>query len=71
MNCGAKVPVLAMLIAAFFTENRAQMMFLLTMLAWVFALVLAKIIRSTILRGPARRFCWNCRPTGSPLSRAS
>ncbi|SHG34446.1 ferrous iron transport protein B [Desulfacinum infernum DSM 9756] len=66
MNCGAKVPVLAMLIAAFFTENRAQMMFLLTMLAWVFALVLAKIIRSTILRGPSTPFLLELPPYRIP-----
>ncbi|ROR01834.1 ferrous iron transport protein B [Desulfosoma caldarium] len=66
MNCGAKVPVLAMLIAAFFTENRAQMLFLLTLLAWVFALVLAKIIRLTILRGPSSPFLLELPPYRIP-----
>ncbi len=66
MNCGAKVPVLAMLIAAFFTQNRAQMLFLLTLLAWVFALVLAKIIRLTILRGPSSPFLLELPPYRIP-----
>ncbi|WP_448382975.1 ferrous iron transport protein B [Desulfosoma sp.] len=66
MNCGAKVPVLAMLIAAFFTENRAQMLFLLTLLAWVFALVLAKVIRVTILRGPSSPFLLELPPYRIP-----
>ncbi len=66
MNCGAKVPVLAMLIGAFFTQNRAQMMFLLTMLAWCFALILAKVIRSTILRGPSTPFLLELPPYRIP-----
>lgn len=66
MNCGAKVPVLAMLIAAFFTEKRAQMLFLLTLLAWVFALVLAKVIRVTILRGPSSPFLLELPPYRIP-----
>lgn len=66
MNCGAKVPVLAMLIAAFFTEKRAQMLFLLTLLAWVFALVLAKVIRLTILRGPSSPFLLELPPYRIP-----
>jgi len=33
MNCGAKLPVFALLIAAFFVENQAQMMLLITMIA--------------------------------------
>ncbi len=66
MNCGAKVPVLAMLIAAFFTENRAQMLFLLTLLAWIFALVLAKVIRLTILRGPSSPFLLELPPYRIP-----
>lgn len=66
MNCGAKVPVLAMLIAAFFSENRAQMLFLLTLSAWVFALVLAKIIRLTILRGPSSPFLLELPPYRIP-----
>lgn len=66
MNCGAKVPVLAMLIAAFFSEKRAQMLFLLTLLAWVFALVLAKVIRVTILRGPSSPFLLELPPYRIP-----
>jgi len=52
MNCGAKMPVLALLIGAFFSENKAQYMFLFTMLAWIVALLAARLLRSTVLRGP-------------------
>ncbi|NNK93132.1 MAG: ferrous iron transport protein B, partial [Desulfobacterales bacterium] len=37
MNCGAKLPVLALLIGAFFSENKALLMFFFTMLAWIVA----------------------------------
>jgi len=45
MNCGAKLPVLALLIGAFFADHKALMMFLFTMLAWVVALCAAKFPR--------------------------
>jgi ferrous iron transport protein B len=34
MNCGAKLPVFALLIAAFFPHSRARMMFILTLISW-------------------------------------
>jgi ferrous iron transport protein B len=66
MNCGAKLPVFAMLIAAFFPARHAQMMFLLTLLSWVMALLLAKAIRSTILRGPSTPFLLELPPYRLP-----
>jgi ferrous iron transport protein B len=66
MNCGAKIPVFAMLIAAFFPSKRAQMMFLLTGLSWISALLLAKLIRSTILRGPSTPFLLELPPYRLP-----
>jgi len=38
MNCGAKLPVYALLIGPFFSKDKARMMFLLTLLSWAFAL---------------------------------
>jgi len=69
MNCGAKVPVLAMLIGAFFARNRARMLFLLTLLSWVFALLAAKLIRSTVLRGPKTPFVMELPPYRLPTLR--
>ena len=34
MNCGAKLPVFALLIATFFSENEALAMFMITLVAW-------------------------------------
>ncbi|MFZ2448591.1 MAG: ferrous iron transport protein B [Syntrophobacteraceae bacterium] len=66
MNCGAKMPVFAMLIAAFFSAKEAQVMFLLTILSWTAALLLAKLIRSTILRGPSTPFLLELPPYRLP-----
>ena len=66
MNCGAKFPVFAMLIAAFFPANHAQMMFLLTLLSWTMALMMAKAMRSTILRGPSTPFLLELPPYRLP-----
>lgn len=66
MNCGAKFPVFAMLIAAFFPANHALVMFLVTLLSWAFALLLAKLLRSTILRGPSTPFLLELPPYRLP-----
>ncbi len=66
MNCGAKLPVYAVLIGAFFSQNKARMLFLLTLLSWGFALFAAKIIRSTILKGPKTPFVMELPPYRLP-----
>jgi len=66
MNCGAKLPVFAMLIAAFFAKDEARMMFIFTLLSWSFALFAAKIIRSTVLRGPKTPFVMELPPYRVP-----
>ncbi len=66
MNCGAKIPVLALLIGAFFSDNRALLMFLFTMLAWVVALCAAKFLRMTILRGEPTPFVMELPPYRFP-----
>ncbi len=69
MNCGAKLPVFAMLIGAFFSDNQARMMFMLTLLSWGFALFSAKIFRSTVLRGPKTPFVMELPPYRVPTLR--
>ena len=66
MNCGAKLPVFVMLIAAFFAESKAKMMFVFTLLSWSFALFAAKIIRSTVLKGPKTPFVMELPPYRLP-----
>jgi ferrous iron transport protein B len=69
MNCGAKLPVYAVLIAAFFPENKARMLFILTLLSWAFALLAAKIIRSTVLKGPKTPFVMELPPYRLPTAK--
>jgi len=66
MNCGAKLPVFAMLIAAFFAKNEAMIMFFLTLLSWCFALVAAKLLRITILKGAKTPFVMELPPYRLP-----
>ncbi len=66
MNCGAKVPVLVLLIGAFFSDHKALYMFLFTMLAWLVALVAAKFLRMTVLKGPATPFVMELPPYRFP-----
>lgn len=66
MNCGAKLPVYAVLIAAFFPHNRARMLFILTILSWGFALFAAKVIRGTVLKGPKTPFVMELPPYRAP-----
>lgn len=69
MNCGAKVPVLALLIGAFFSENKGMYMFLFTILAWVVALLAAKLLRATVLKGAATPFVMELPPYRFPTLR--
>jgi ferrous iron transport protein B len=66
MNCGAKLPVIALLVGAFFTDNQAQYMFLFTLLAWLMALVAAKLLRLTVLRGESTPFVLELPPYRFP-----
>ncbi len=69
MNCGAKLPVLALLIGAFFAEHKAMYMFFFTMLAWVVALLAAKFLRSTVCRGTPTPFVMELPPYRFPTIR--
>ncbi len=66
MNCGAKLPVYAVLIGAFFFQDKGGMLFLLTLLSWSFALLAAKILRSTVLKGPKTPFVMELPPYRLP-----
>lgn len=66
MNCGAKLPVLALLTATFFSSNQALLMFLLTLLAWAVALTAAKFLRLTVLRGDSTPFVMELPPYRFP-----
>jgi ferrous iron transport protein B len=66
MNCGAKLPVFALLVAAFFHRKQALMMFGITLVAWAGALLIAKLLRVTVVRGPATPFVMELPPYRLP-----
>ncbi|MBU2515769.1 ferrous iron transport protein B [bacterium] len=66
MNCGAKLPIMALLVGTFFGENKAMMMFMITLIAWGGALLTAKLLRMTIIRGPATPFVMELPPYRLP-----
>ena len=66
MTCGAKVPVFLMLAAAFFPDSSARVMFLITLGAWAAALIVSKLLRSTIIRGEPTPFVMELPPYRLP-----
>jgi ferrous iron transport protein B len=66
MNCGAKLPVFAVLIAAFFSGHRTTVMMIVTIAAWTVALFAARLFRSTILPGEAAPFVMELPPYHLP-----
>jgi ferrous iron transport protein B len=69
MNCGAKLPVYALLIGAFFAAKEAQMMFALTLISWSLALVAARVLRWTVLKGESAPFVMELPPYRTPTIR--
>ena len=66
MNCGAKLPVFALLIAAFFARYEAAVMFAITLGAWAGALLVAKLLRVTVIKGAATPFVMELPPYRMP-----
>jgi ferrous iron transport protein B len=66
MNCGAKLPVFALLIAAFFAKHEALIMFVITLGAWAGALLVAKLLRVTVIKGAATPFVMELPPYRMP-----
>jgi len=66
MNCGAKLPVFALLIAAFFPKNGATMMLIITLVAWSGALLVAKLLRLTVIKGESTPFVMELPPYRFP-----
>ena len=66
MNCGAKLPVFALLVAAFFAQKEALMMFGITLVAWAGALLVAKLLRITVIKGQATPFVMELPPYRMP-----
>ena len=66
MNCGGKLPVYALLIAAFFSKNQGTVMFIITIFSWFVTLLSALIFRLTILKGSDEPFILELPPYRVP-----
>lgn len=66
MNCGAKLPVFALLVGAFFAEQKALVMLVITLISWCGALLVARLLRSTIIKGKATPFVMELPPYRLP-----
>lgn len=66
MPCGAKVPVFLLLGAAFFEGAAAQVLFWITIGAWITALLVSWVLRNTIIRGEATPFVMELPPYRLP-----
>jgi ferrous iron transport protein B len=64
--CGAKVPVFVLLCGAFFGEKAAMAMFWITIGAWAAALICARILRSSVIKGDSTPFIMELPPYRLP-----
>lgn len=62
MTCGAKVPVFILLVGVFFPAQQALAMFLITLVGWCVALLVARALRSTVIQGAATPFVMELPP---------
>lgn len=69
MACGAKLPVFLLIVGVFFSENQALVMFLLTLAGWASALLVSKLLRSTIIKGEPTPFVMELPPYRVPTFR--
>jgi ferrous iron transport protein B len=66
MTCGAKLPVLLMLAGAFFPDSAALVMFLLSVTGWIAALCVARLLRSSVVKGQGVPFVMELPPYRMP-----
>ncbi len=69
MTCGAKLPVFILFVGVFFAEQQAQAMFALTLLGWGMALIVARLLRSTVIKGESTPFVMELPPYRLPTLR--
>jgi len=72
MSCGARLPIYALLIPAFFTERlRAPVLWGMYLVGIAAAVGLAKLLRSTLFRGEATPFVMELPPYRMPTVRSA
>ena len=66
MVCGAKTTVFLMLAETFFPGNATLVMLILTLISWFTALIIAKVLRSTLIKGAPTPFIMELPPYRLP-----
>ena len=66
MACGAKLPVFILFAGVFFPAHQAMVIFGLTLTGWIVAMLCARLLRSTVIRGPATPFVMELPPYRFP-----
>ncbi|MGK5094371.1 ferrous iron transport protein B [Deltaproteobacteria bacterium TL4] len=66
LTCGAKTPVVMLLAAAFFPHDGARVLFFTVLLGWTVALLVARFLRSTLIRGDSTPFVMELPPYRLP-----
>lgn len=70
MSCGARLPIYVLIIPAFFPEEwHARMMFLIYFIGIALAVICARILRSTVLKGSTEPFVMELPPYRLPTFR--
>ncbi|MFW5488478.1 MAG: ferrous iron transport protein B [Desulfovibrio sp.] len=69
MTCGAKLPVFILLVGVFFKEHQGLALFAVTLTAWAFALIVAKLLRMTLIKGESTPFVMELPPYRLPTLR--
>jgi len=70
MSCGARLPIYALIIPAFFPEIwRARVLWFIYMIGILLAILLAKILKKTILKGKSTPFVMELPPYRMPTLR--
>lgn len=70
MACGAKLPVFLLLAGVFFPGDEAMVLFLLTLAGWASALLIARLLRSTCIRGSSTPLVMELPPYRMPTIRS-
>ncbi len=71
MSCGARLPIYALIIPAFFPRAwHAPMLWIIYLIGIILAVLLAKLLKSTILRGEAPPFVMELPPYRAPTLRS-
>ncbi|MBF0276658.1 MAG: ferrous iron transport protein B [SAR324 cluster bacterium] len=66
LTCGAKTPVIMLLAAAFFPNNGARVLFITVLFGWTVALLVARLLRSTVIKGESTPFVMELPPYRMP-----